>query len=111
MKESIDERVAIINNGTTLWLGIEGKTTNLRIWKDRLHAKCNPDNTEGIYVRLEKANEYSTPLSVEKLNYIENDKSPVHQLGKFDFPTNVENLNEIIELTLKLTIRKNIVSW
>jgi hypothetical protein len=106
-----DERIKHINDGAELWLAIEGRFTNLIIWRSRIHAPINPDNSEGIYMRLDKANNYSVPLSVDKLNYIENDKSCVHELGKFDFPTSVDNLEEIINITQKLIVRMDVVAW
>lgn len=108
---SIDERIKHINDGCDLWLAIEGRYTNLRIWKGRLHAPIHNDNTQGIYMRLDRANQYSVPLSVETLNYLENEKSCVHQLGKFSFPVSVDNLEEIINITQKLIIRMDVVGW
>jgi hypothetical protein len=107
----MEEKIDIINSGQELWLAIEGGFTNLRIWKARIHPKINPDNIEGIYMRLDKANEYSVPLSENTVNYINNEDSPVYKLAKFTFPTSVDNLDEILEITKKLPIRKNIVNW
>jgi hypothetical protein len=111
IQKNLDERLAAINKGSELWLAIEGRYTNLRIWKSRIHAKVNPDNTEGIYMRLDKANNYSVPLNSETVNHIENKKSVVYQLAKFEFPTSVDNLNEILEITKNLVIRRDIVAW
>ena len=111
IQKSIDERINHINDGADLWLAIEGRYTNLRIWKGRIHPKSNSDNTEAIYMRLDRANQYSVPLSVETLTYIENDKSCVHQLNKFSFPTSIDNLKEIIEITESLIVRRDVVGW
>lgn len=111
IQKNLDERKAEINKGNELWLGIEGRYTNLRIWKSRIHPLINPDNTEAIYMRLDKANEYSTPLSKETLKYINDDKSCVHKLAKFDFPTSIDNLDEILSITENLVIRRDIVQW
>jgi hypothetical protein len=108
---NVDERIKFVNEGYELWLGIEGRYTNLRIWKSRLHAKVNPENTEGIFMRLDKANSYSAPVNENNLGYIQDEKSVVHKLAKFEFPTSVENLNEIIEITKSLKIRRDIVEW
>lgn len=105
------ERKTKINEGYELWLGIEERFTNLRIWKSRIHPKINPDNTEAIYMRLDKANAYSAPLSKETLKYINDETSPVHLLSKFDFPTSVENLDEILTIVEKLKVRTNVVQW
>lgn len=107
----MEEKLNIVNNGKDLWLAIEGRFTNLRIWKSRIHPKINPDDTEGIYMRLDMANQYSVPLSAETVKYIQNEDSPVYKLAKFDFPTSVDNLAEILEITKKMPIRKNIVIW
>jgi hypothetical protein len=111
IQKNLDERKTEILKGSELWLGIEGRFTNLRIWKSRIHPKINPDNTEAIYMRLDKANAYSTPLSKETLGYIQDEKSCVHQLAKFDFPTSIDNLDEILKITEKLVIRRDIVGW
>jgi hypothetical protein len=109
--KSLEERTELLNNGSELWLSIEGRYTNLRIWKARIKALIDPDNTEGIYMRLDKANAYSVPLSEETLEYIQDKKSVVHQLGKFSFPTSVDNLEEILKITEKLAVRRDIVRW
>jgi hypothetical protein len=111
IQKDLTERKTEIFKGNELWLGIEGRYTNLRIWKSRLHAPINPDNTEGIFMRLDKAHNYSVPLSTETLNYINDEKSCVHKLSKFDFPTSVDDLDEILEITKDLVIRRDIVSW
>ena len=111
IQKDLEDRVKAINSGQELWLAIEGRYTNLRIWKSRLHAPINPDNTEGIFMRLDKANNYSTPLSVETHGYLDNQNSPVSQLVKFDFPTSIDNLNEILEITKNMIIRRDIVAW
>jgi len=109
-QKNLDERKQTLNSGNELCLGIEGRFTNLRIWKSRIHAPINPDNTEAIFMRLDKANDYSTPLTKETLEYIQDKKHCVHQLGKFDFPTSVDNLDEILNITQALVIR-NAVAW
>lgn len=111
IQKSKEERLNEIQKGNSLWLGIEGRYTNLRIWKGRVHAPNNPDNTEGIYMRLDKANAYSAPLSADSLKYIENKSSSVHKLEKFSFPCSVESLPEILEITKDLIIRRDIVEW
>ena len=108
---NLSDRKKIILDSEELWLGIEGKYTNLRIWKGRIHPKNNSDDTEAIYMRLDKANAYSAPLYKESLQYIENKKSCVYQLAKFECPTALETLDEILEITKGLSIRKNIVVW
>lgn len=106
-----DRRKDLINSGRILYLGIEGKFTNLTIWKSRLYAKINPDNSEGIFMRIQKYQQYSVPLLKDTLSYIKNKKSPVHSLGVFDFPTSVDNLDEILKITIKLKERKENVLW
>lgn len=111
IQKTFDERLATINNSGEIWLAIEGRYTNLRIWKNRIHPKANSDNTEGIYMRLDKANNYSVPLNSESVNYIQDEKSVVYQLAKFEFPTSVDNLYEILEITKDLVIRRDIIQW
>ena len=117
IQKTPEERVKDVNNGYELWLGIEGRYTNLRIWKSRLNpvfnrdGSINPDKSEGIFMRLDKAHSYSAPVSEKTLGYIQDEKSIVHKLAKFEFPTSVENLNEIIEITKSLKIRMDIVEW
>ena len=117
IQKNVDERIKSVNDGYELWLGIEGRYTNLRIWKSRLNpifnrnGSINPDKSEGIFMRLDKANSYSAPVNEKNLGYIQDEKSVVHKLAKFEFPTSVENLNEIIEITKSLKIRRDIVEW
>lgn len=111
IQKTLEEREVTLNKGFTLELGVEGRHTNLFIWKSRIHPKANPDNTEAIYMRLDKANNYSVPLSSKTVGYIKNEKSPVYQLAKFDFPTSVDNLKEILEITKDLVIRRDVVQW
>ena len=104
-QRTVEQRLEEINKGYTLELAIEDRFTNLRIWKSRIHAPINPDNTEAIYMRLDRCNCYSVPLSVDTHKYLENSETPVKELTKFSFPTSIDNLNEIIEITKGMVVR------
>lgn len=109
-QKNLEERINHVLGGNELSLAIEGRYTNLRIWKSRLHPKFNPDDSDGVYMRLDRANQYSAPLSPETLKYIENENSPVHQLAEFGFPTSIENLRKILEITENMPIRE-CIAW
>lgn len=111
IQQDMNGRLEQLNKGNELWLAIEGRFTNLRIWKSRIHPKVNPDNTEGIYMRLDCAKQYSVPLSKETFAYLQNPHPALKELVKFYFPTSVDNLQEILEITKDLIIRHNIVEW
>lgn len=111
IQKTFEERIEAINKGFELWLAVEGRHTNLRIWKSRLYPKVNPDNTEGIFMRLDKANAYSAPLSEKTAKYLVTDNEIINKLSKFTFPTSIDNLQNILDLTKDMSIRRDIVAW
>lgn len=84
-----------------LVLGIEGKFTNLRIWISDGY----------VYMRLDRANQYSVPLSVDKVSYLEKDHPIIQKLAEeYGFKTSIDNLETIIKLTIKMK-QRDLVEW
>jgi hypothetical protein len=89
----------IILSHSELSLAVEGRTTNLRIWKSK------NDNT--IFFRLDKFNAYSTPLSDESILYLDKPNDKINQLNKlFGFNrATINDIDTIIEIVKNMKIR------
>jgi hypothetical protein len=83
-----------------LSLAVEGRFTNLRIWKSK----------DKVYMRLDRANQYSAPLSEKSFGYLNNPPAEIKELLKFGFESSIENIPAIIELTKNLKERQ-CISW
>ena len=77
---SIEERITSINKGNTLELAIEGKFTNLRIWTGRSKSVSEGGVVDTVYIRLDRANQYSVPLRNETFAYLETDCKAVNSV-------------------------------
>lgn len=98
-----------------LWLAVEGRYTNLRIWTGRDVNGRHPLNEhDTVFMRLDKANEYSTPLSEDSFFRLsKKGQDAIRPLLRFGFKCSINNIDEILSITDSLPIRKhdNIVEW
>lgn len=70
--KTLEERLKVIKSCCELSLAIEGKYTNLRIWTGfDGPGKHSFEKHDTIFMRLDKCNNYSVPLSEETFNYLE----------------------------------------
>jgi hypothetical protein len=98
--DNLLNRTATLLNGTgEVELAIEGRYTNLRIWRTK------KDNT--ICMRLDKANNYSTPLSDDSLKYLDKPHPAVTKLNElFGFNrATIDDIDTIIDITKGMTYR------
>lgn len=89
-----------------LELAIEGKFTNLRIFIGNEKCLAEGGGDKMIYMRLDRANQYSVPLSEHKvMNYLKKPTDAMKKLIKFGFVSSIECLDEILEITKDMPIR------
>ena len=103
--DSLDYRKDKLLNGSgEVDLAIEGKFTNLRIWLNKR------DNN--IYMRLDRANQYSACLSNDSINYLDKPHPAVTKLNElFGFNgATKDDIDTIIEITKKMVYRQ-CVEW
>lgn len=93
-----------------LSLAIEDRFTNLRIWIGNEKCLTDGGGKRQIFMRLDKYNNYSVPLDAEKFKYLQNPPKGLEKLLKFGFQSDIENLDEILEITKKLKYRE-LISW
>lgn len=77
---------------------LEGRLTNLLVWKD----------SGFIYMRIDCCKQYDVPLTKETIKYLNKENDVINELlklGEFEYPEQYEN--EIISLLSKLKQRKN----
>lgn len=113
--DTIEERKAFLTkdidelkfryNGE-LSLAIEGRFTNLRIWIGNEKCLADGGGKRQIFMRLDKYNDYSVPFNAENFKYLQNPPKGFDKLLKFGFQSDIENLDEILEITKKLKYRK-----
>lgn len=107
---TIEERLNKLKNGSEVHLAIEGRYTNLRIFTGKdANGKHHFNSHDTVYLRLDKANEYSAPLDNETINYLIN-ISKVAPLLEFGFKSNISNLVEILSITESFKDR-DCISW
>jgi hypothetical protein len=102
--DSLDYRKDKLLNGSgEVELAIEGKFTNLRIWSTK--------HDNNIYMRLDRANQYSAPLSNDTINYLDKPHPAVNKLNElFGFNgATKDDIDTIIEITKKMVYRQCIV--
>ncbi len=92
----LDNRRDIIESGKELQLAVEGRDTNLRIWK----------SSDGIYMRLDIYKQTSAPLNDKTVRMVDDTKSPIYKLAGLGFPTAKSNLDKILRLTANMRERK-----
>jgi len=79
-----------------LHLAIEDRFTNLRIFIDEIY----------VYMRLDKFQAYSAPLSEETIGYLNKPNDIINQLLQYGFKSSITSLNDILEITKKLKYRR-----
>jgi hypothetical protein len=108
---TIEQRLATIKGGSTLELGVEERFVNLRIWTGcNKNGKYRPNEHTEVFMRLDKANNYSVPLSEKIYYYIDDKNKVIEKLLKFGFISPISNLPEILEITKQLSYRQ-CVAW
>lgn len=106
-----EKRLSDLRKGYEVSLAIEGKYTNLRIWTGRdENGKHPPENHDTVFMRLDRANHYSAPLSSESYSYLEKPNEVIDKLLKFGFKCDINSVHNIIELTLSLKERA-CIAW
>ncbi len=109
MKKNLDKKGWKFE--TSLELAIEGRFTNLIIWVSDEKCMAEGGGDKKVYMRLDCANQYNVPLSENKvLNYLEKPTEAMKSLIKFGFISNIECLDEILEITKDMVIRP-CISW
>lgn len=88
-----------------LSLAIEGRGTNLRIWIGNEKCLADGGGKRMIYMRLDCFNQYSVPFCKERIGYLENEHQALNELVKFGFESDIECLDEILEITKKMKER------
>ena len=92
-----------LNSFSEISLAIEDRFTNLRIWLGKKDGK--------IYIRLDKANNYSTPLSLDRINYLNNEHKAINKLLKFYVfgETEIDQIDKVLDITKNMDYRECIV--
>jgi hypothetical protein len=105
LSDSLSNRKDTLLNGTgEVELAIEGRFTNLRIWRSK--------NDVHIYMRLDRANHYSTPLSDDSIGYLDKSHPVITKLNElygFNRAT-IDDIDNIIQLTKDMVFRA-CVEW
>jgi hypothetical protein len=108
---TLQERLDKLFAGNELCLAIEDRDTNLRIWIGSDEAgKHNPKDADTVFMRLDKADNYSATLSEESHAYLNNQDTPVKDLIKFGFKSSINNLHEILNTTIQMPER-DLAAW
>lgn len=100
--------------GRELWLALEGRYTNLRIWTGRDENGRHPiTDYDTIYMRVDKAREYSATWDGDTHRRLNKPTKVTLALSAFGFKTPIEYLKEILTITLPLKHRlhRDIVEW
>ena len=106
---TIEERMKHLESSNELHLAIEGRYTNLRIFIG--HNGNGHLPIDSVFMRLDKANEYSTPLNEKSINYLYKEHNEINELlEKFGFVSSISNLPEILRITEKMNFRQ-CVAW
>jgi len=108
MKKNLDKKGWKFE--TSLELAIEGRFTNLIIWVSDEKCLAEGGGDKKIYMRLDCANHYSAPLREETANYLEKPHEAITKLLKYGFISDIECLDEILEITKDMVIRP-CISW
>jgi hypothetical protein len=113
VQTTLEQRKIDVRKGYALELAIEGKFTNLRIWIGASKCKAEGGVVDTVYIRLDRANHYSAPLSDKSFAYLETDckaVDSVKELLEFGFTSPLEKLDEILEITKGLKDRQ-CIAW
>ncbi len=108
---TISDRLGKLILGNEISLAVEGRFTNLRIWTGKdTNGKHTFDQHDTVYMRLDRANQFSAPLSETSFGYLETQQETIKELLKFGFKSSLSNLTEILELTKKMKYR-DCIEW
>lgn len=119
MYDTIEERKNLLQenmnkpnfrDGSELTLKIEGRGTNLRIWVGNEKSLAEGGGRKLIYMRLDKYNDYSVTWNKEYFEYLQNPPKEMSKLLKFEFTSELSDLDEILEITKKMKYRE-LMSW
>lgn len=103
MRRNLDK--IIYDYHSELVLGIEDRYTNLHIWIGNEKCLADGGGKKMIYMRIKSSN-YSVPLSEKVvLNYLKRSTKTMKSLIKFGFQSDIEFLDEILEITKDMPIR------
>jgi len=91
-------------------LGIEGRFRNLQIWIGNEKCMADGGGKKMIYMRIDCANQYSVPLSEKTVMRLDKPSDAMKKLIKFGFTSDIEGLDEILEITKDMPIRP-CISW
>lgn len=108
----LQTRLGILHRGEELQLAIEGRFTNLRIWTGRNAPGTKHPFSEHdtIYMRLDKANAYSTPLDESSAKRLDAEHTAINHLLKFGFQSSISNLDEVLAITADMKERR-CIDW
>jgi len=101
MKNRLD---TLLSGNGELELAIEGRFTNLRIWKSK--------KEDIICIRIDKGKQYSVTLSDKSVGYLEKPNEAVTKLNKlYGFNgARVKDILNIIEITKGMKLRQ-CIAW
>jgi len=93
-----------------LVLGVEGRLINLLIWIGNEKCLAKGGGKRKIFMRLDMSGNYSCPLNEKSYRYLCNPPTDFEKLLKFGFISDMENLDEILNITKNLKHRK-LIMW
>lgn len=88
-----------------LRFAVEGKTTNVHLWIGNEKCLADGGGEKLIYIRLESS-EYSVPLNKDKVAYLDKPNKAVEKLAEKGFTRPISEIDEVLEITKNLKIRK-----
>jgi len=114
---TVAERKAMLTKGIDklkfkynreLSLAVEGRFTNLRIWVGNEKCLAAGGGKLLIYMRLDCAYQYSVPFRTENIR-LDKPHKAINELSKYDFSTDISNLDDILEITKDMKCRECIL--
>jgi len=108
--KTYEERLADVNRGFKLTLAVEERFTNLRIWTGSSKTKAEGGVVDTVYMRLDKFKAYSAPLNEQSYGYLNNKSPIIYSLLRFGFSSPIENLKDILTITMPLK-QRDLKDW
>ena len=104
LMNNILKRKETLLKGSKISLAVEERFTNLIIWIGK--------KEDAIYMRLDKANNYSVPFKKERLDYLNKEHKTLKELLEFFVfgETSVSEIDKVLEITKDMKYRE-CVSW
>jgi hypothetical protein len=93
LNTTIDQRLNTLYSPFELTLLIGDKDTTLRIWVDK---------KDNVFMRLDKYQAYSAPLSEDSYKYLTDENGIIKQLLQFGFKSQIANIPAILKITESL---------